>query len=336
MVRRLGLVALTVGLAACGATGSVSSSPASPTSPSPSPTSSSSEPPPMPTGQPPKNVVVDVPTPGAVLAAFGSVWVQERQDGSVWRLDRNGRVLAKIPHAVRAVQHLGSDVFTLGAGFGSVWALADGHVVRIDPDTNARIAEIAVPDHAFGLAVGPEGVWVSCCAGGLPSLGTIDPSSNAAHAVRDMPISPSSFAVGEGFVWWGDFSEAGAMQRFDPATGANVRIEATNMRFIVPTPRWTWLITAAGTTQRVASGSVRPAQDAGRKAPVAIGATYAHGVVWINAGDAVGFDATTGRTKYRVKLGRVRYQAAGGIAVFGGRVWVADPAADTVVGAPIV
>jgi hypothetical protein len=58
--------------------------------------------------------------------------------------------------------------------------------------------------------------------------------------------------------------------------------------------------------------------------------------VWINAGDAVGLDATTGRTKYRVKLGRVRYQAAGGISVFGGRVWVADPAADTVVGAPIV
>jgi hypothetical protein len=125
------------------------------------------------------------------------------------------------------------------------------------------------------------------------------------------------------------------MQRIDPETGADVRIEAANMRFIVPTPNWTWLISSDGSTQRVSATSVAPARDTGRKAPVAIGAAYSNGVVWINAGDAIGFDANSGKVRTRIELGRARYQASGGIAVLGGRVWVAEPSRDRVVGAPI-
>jgi hypothetical protein len=335
MLRRAALVVVAMGLAACTGTGS---SPSATTGPSPTSSAVTSPSPslePSPTHEPSPDIVTDVPVPGAVLAAFGSIWVQERQDGSVWRLDRRGKVIKKIPHAVRAIEHFGTDTFALGAGFGSVWGLTDGLVVRIDPQTNTRIAEIAVPANTFALAVGREGVWVSCCAGGLPSLIRIDPETNDAHVVRDMPISPSSFAVGNGFVWWGNFSEGGAMQRFDPANGQEVRIEAANMRFIVPTPRWTWLIAASGSTQRVATGSVEPAKDSGRKAPVAIGATYADGIVWINAGDAIGFDARTGKIAHRIELAAARYRATGGIAVLGGRVWVAQPDRDRVVGAPI-
>jgi hypothetical protein len=253
----------------------------------------------------------------------------------VWRLDPSGTVVARIPHAVRAIEHFGTDTFVLGAGFGSIWGLTDGAVVRIDPETNERVATIAVPEHAFGLAVGPEGVWVSCCSNGLPSLIQIDPDTNTARVVEEMQISPSSLAVGNGYVWWGNFSEGGAMQRIDPATGHQVRIEAANMRFIVPTPKWTWLIAADGATQRVAATSVAAADDAGRKAPVAIGAVYSHGAVWINAGDAIRFDADTGQIGTRIRLAKARYQASGGIAVLGKRVWVAQPAHDRVIGAPI-
>jgi hypothetical protein len=335
MVRRMALVVLASGLVACGGTGTSSSAPTSapPSTAATATRSPSSEP--TPTEEPSPNVVASVPTPGAVLSAFDSIWVQERQEGSIWRLDRRGRVLEKIPHAVRAIEHFGVDTFTLAAGYGSVWGLTDGAVVRIDPDTDRTVARIPVPAHAFAIAVGREGVWVSCCSNGLPNLIRIDPDTNDAHVVREMQVSPSSFAVGNGFVWWGDFSEAGAMQRFDPATGQEVRIEAANMRFIVPTPRWTWLIAADGSTQRVAAASVQPATDAGRKAPLAIGATEAGGTVWINAGDVIGFDASTGKIEHRIALGTVRYQASGGIAVLGERVWVAQPARDQVIGVPI-
>jgi hypothetical protein len=294
-----------------------------------------------PTMEPSPDIVVDVPEPGAVIAAFGSLWVQDRANGSVWRLDRHGDVVAKIPRAIRPMEPLGWESFTLAAGFGSVWTLADGEVVRIDPRTDRWDARITVPDYSYGLAVGEGAVWVACCAGGpagagvWPRLIRIDPETAIASVRSKQLTSPSSFAAGEGSIWWGNYSEAGAMQRIDPATGDDVRIEAANMRFIVPTPRWIWLISATGTTQRVGVGSVGPARDTGRKGSVAIGTTFADGIVWINAGDAVGFDADTGEISHRIELGRARWRSTGGIAVLGDRVWLADPARDRVVGAPI-
>ena len=286
MVRLAALLCLALALAGCSAASSttppaatVSASAVPPTSVPPS-----SEPPSSP--EPSANLTIDVPKPGAVVAAFGSIWVQSRQDGTVWRIDRQGKIIAKIPHVIRS-DKLGWESFTLGAGSGSVWTLGDGIVARIDPDMNKVISKIGVPDYAFGLAVGEGAVWVACCAGGPPGSGIwprlirIDPQSETALVFAKTLTSPSSFAVGRGYVWWGNFSEAGAMQRIDPVTGAQVRIEADNMRFIVPTPRWIWLL-ASGSTQRVAAGSVAPAKDAGRKGPTAIGATYADGMVWIN------------------------------------------------------
>lgn len=281
-----------------------------------------------------------MPKPGAVIAAFGSIWVESRQDGTILRIDRHGEVVAKIPHVIRSTQPLGSDSFTLGAGFGSVWALGKGVVVRIDPATNRATSRIELPAYAYGLAVGEGAVWVACCAGGPPGSGIwprlirVDPATETASMFAKTLASPSSIAVGSGYVWWGNSSEAGAMQRIDPATGAQVRIEAANMRFIVPTPRWTWLL-SGWTTQRVATGSVAPAKDAGRKARIAIGASYADGTVWINAGDAIGFDANTGKVRVTIDLPRASWQATGGIAKLGSRIWLADPRRNRVVGAPI-
>jgi hypothetical protein len=341
MVRRAALVCLAFALAGCSAASSTTSSPAATVSASsvaPTSVPPSTEPPSSP--KPAANLTIDVPKPGAVVAAFGSIWVQSRQNGAVWRIDRNGKVVAKIPHVIRSMKNLGWESSTLGAGYGSVWALGDGVVARIDPGTNKVVSKIVVPDYAFGLAVGEGAVWVACCAGGPPGSGVwprlirIDPETEAAPLFVKTLTSPSSFAVGSGYVWWGNFSEAGAMQRIDPATGAQVRIEASNMRFIVPTQRWIWLL-SSGSSQRLATGSVAPAKDAGRKGPIAIGATYADGMVWINAGDVIGFDADTGKVRVTIDLQKVSWQATGGIAKLGSRIWVADPGRSQIVGVPI-
>jgi hypothetical protein len=282
-----------------------------------------------------------VPKPGAVITAFGSIWVQEAASGSIWRIDRHGKIVAKIPGVIRAAKDPGSGSFTLAAGFGSVWALGDGVVVRIDPDTNEPNSRVDVPSYAFGLAVGEGAVWVSCCAPGPPGSGAgwphlirIDPATGTATVFATLPTSPSSFAVGSGYVWWGNFSEAGAMQRVDPVTGSQVRIESTNMRFIVPTPRWIWLL-SGGATQRVATGSAAPARDAGREPPIAIGATYADGTVWINGGDVIGFDADTGKSRVKIDLPKASPQATGGIAKLASRIWVADPGGQQLIGASL-
>jgi len=102
----------------------------------------------------------------------------------------------------------------------------------------------------------------------------------------------------------------------------------------VPTPKWIWLI-SGGTAQRVAADSGGPAADAGRKGRISIGAVYADGTVWVNAGDVVGFDADTGKIRVTIPLDRQRYQATGGIAKLGSRIWVADPAGGQIVGSSL-
>jgi hypothetical protein len=283
---------------------------------------------------------VTVPKPGAVIAAFGSVWVQDREDGAVWRINRYGHVIAKIPNVIRS-KRLGWESQTLGAGFGSVWALGDGSVARIDPQTDEPTTTIAVPDYAYALGVGAGGVWVACCAGGPPGSGVwprllrIDPTTERVGVFARMGTSPSAFAVGNGSVWWGDFSEAGGVERIDASNGERVRIEASNMQFIVPTPRWIWLL-ENGLAQRLAAGSDAPAIDSGRKAPISIGAAYADGVVWINAGGAIGFDAKTGKVAVHLDLHPQPYQAIGGIAKLGSWIWAADSTGGRIVGVSLL
>ncbi len=92
----------------------------------------------------------------------------------------------------------------LAAGFGSVWVKEDsGTVVRIDPATNAVVAEIATGDDTAplcqGLGVGAEAVW--SCSG--TDLVRIDPATNA--VAETLPIGKSSdqgqLAFHGGRVW---------------------------------------------------------------------------------------------------------------------------------------
>jgi YVTN family beta-propeller protein len=90
-----------------------------------------------------------------LAVGFGSVWVVERGDDTVRRIDPvTGRT-----QRVIAVGHIPADA---AIGQGSVWVTSQcaGTVSRIDPATNRVVGTTKLGYHPFGLAVGGDFAWV--------------------------------------------------------------------------------------------------------------------------------------------------------------------------------
>ena len=90
-----------------------------------------------------------------VAVGFGSVWVAEREDDTVRRIDPlTGRT-----RRVIAVGHVPAEV---AVGQGSVWVASEcaGTVSRIDPATDRVVRTIKLGHHPFNLAVGGGFGWV--------------------------------------------------------------------------------------------------------------------------------------------------------------------------------
>jgi len=265
-----------------------------------------------------------------MASAFDSIWVQSRSDGSIWRIGRTGQVEAQIPDAsiVRQDTRFGAPSVGLGAGFGFVWSLTDRALVRIDPTSNHVTGRLPVRS-PFALAVGEGAVWVICCQGQVDLL-RIDPSTMRTEHFAQLGTSVKALGVGDGYLWLVEFSEGGGIYRVDPVTAKidDLRI-GYNERFIIPTPRWIWLVDS-GSAQRIdPSNGALVDPRAKKKAAQSIGVAYSDGTVWLNAGTVVGFDGTTGKINARIRgFTGGKWWWAGGIAQLGRRVWVADPGGD--------
>jgi len=93
--------------------------------------------------------------PVGVAVGFGSLWVAQRDDDTVRRIDPvTGRT-----RQVIAVGHIPADV---AVGLGSVWVTSQcaGTVSRIDPASDRVVATIELGYHPFNLAVGGGFAWV--------------------------------------------------------------------------------------------------------------------------------------------------------------------------------
>jgi YVTN family beta-propeller protein len=105
----------------------------------------------------PRTVAYPLPFgPDAVAVAEGTVWVANKLDDSVTRVDaRSGRVGPTID--------VGHEPVALAASKGLVWVAnrLDGTVSRIDARTNQVTAIVAVGDAAEDVAVGAGAVWVA-------------------------------------------------------------------------------------------------------------------------------------------------------------------------------
>jgi DNA-binding SARP family transcriptional activator len=157
-----------------------------------------------------------------VAVAGGSVWLTT-PDPALLRVDPLGmQVLTRIPLS-------GAPFFVdprfrapgvtprVAVGAGSLWltnrrglrSAAGGLVLRLDPETGAVVARIAVPGAPYDIAAGDAGVWIvssgAAAADRLdavsPAVSKIDTATNRVGASVKLEIEAYRLAVSRDAVW---------------------------------------------------------------------------------------------------------------------------------------
>lgn len=163
--------------------------------------------------------VVAVPAPcGAMTVAFGSLWVANCKDSSVYRIDlRSMMVSAKIRTGLADPE----GELSLAAGAGSIWVLTDakGVLSRIDPKTNRVIARIRVSPNSYAAVFAFDAVWITNTGPSdhqvAGSVQRIDPIANRVTATIPVGPVPRFLAGGEGGIWTLNQGN-GSVTRIDP------------------------------------------------------------------------------------------------------------------------
>ena len=134
------------------------------------------------------------PSPSAVTAGAGSIWVANLNAHTVSRIDPATRVVIQtIP-----VGH-GPAGIAFGAGFVWVTDGLDGTVSKIDPQTNTRVQTIPVGNAPAGIVAGARDVWVA--NSNDRSVTRIDAATGKPGAPTAVPSGADGVALGEGSVW---------------------------------------------------------------------------------------------------------------------------------------
>jgi YVTN family beta-propeller protein len=151
--------------------------------------------------------------PGAVAAGADSVWVGNRVDGTVSRID-NDRQIVTID--------VGGAPSGLAFGGGSLWVAdaAAREVVQVDPGANNVVQRVTVGNAPRSLAVAGGGLWVASGVEG--NVHRIDLTDGG--ALRTVPIGaiPTALVAGEGALWVAS-EESNTVSRLDARTGQVVR-----------------------------------------------------------------------------------------------------------------
>jgi YVTN family beta-propeller protein len=171
---------------------------------------------------------VDLPAPcGAPIVSFGSLWVANCSDKSIYRIDRTtGKIISKIPTGL--ANKYGE--LSLASGAGSIWVLSDssGVLTRIDPHKNKIQTTIKVLPLSYCVAFGYDAVWVTntgsviynwktgeAIAKKSGSIQRINPGTNKVVANIKVGLAPLFIAAGENGVWTLNQGD-GSVSRIDP------------------------------------------------------------------------------------------------------------------------
>ena len=165
---------------------------------------------------PSSNVVVDTPIrvgngPAGVAAGFGSLWVANRLDATVFRIDlETGEVQERIS--------VGATPTGVTVAAGSVWVTnaASRSVTRIDPKTGQK-TPVSVGNGPTAIASSDDAVWVVNASDATVSR--IEPDRNAVTATIEVGAGPVAIALAAGDVWVAS-EFAGTVSRIDPASNA--------------------------------------------------------------------------------------------------------------------
>lgn len=168
-------------------------------------------------------IVIGVQPCASLAVAFDSIWVPMCGDRSLVRVE------AKVPRVAATLKTAVANADgRIATGVGSVWAVTDrkGIVSRIDPATNAPVAEIHVAGGAAAVVLADETLWITSEDGPStsPMAGTltrVNPHTN--EVVEEIAVGPKPgrLAVGEGGVWIlnrGNGGQGNTVTRVDPAT----------------------------------------------------------------------------------------------------------------------
>jgi virginiamycin B lyase len=145
---------------------------------------------------PQQPVAIGSPICASLLSAFDSVWSASCGSSTIHRFHPvSGNVTASAPLPV-------ADPATrLVAAAKSVWVATDrkGVISRIDPASDAAVAEVFVPANPAGLAASDDVVWVTSEEGDV--LTRIDAHTNLVTDTVKVGRRPGPIAIGEGAVW---------------------------------------------------------------------------------------------------------------------------------------
>jgi YVTN family beta-propeller protein len=148
--------------------------------------------------------------PAGVAAGDGEIWVANELDGTVSEVNPGAGIVV-------ATISVGNGPAAIAFGYGSVWVgnVTDNTLSRIDPGDGRVVATVPLGSAPADLAAGAQGIWVTSADTGRLLL--IDPARNRVSRAFLIGGSPGGVAVGAGSVWVADSGHAVA--RIDPATG---------------------------------------------------------------------------------------------------------------------
>jgi DNA-binding SARP family transcriptional activator/DNA-binding beta-propeller fold protein YncE len=279
-------------------------------------------------------IVGEIPVggrPGGPAVGDGSVWVGNRDDNTLLRID---------PRSLDVVRTIGLSVAPtdVEVGAGSVWVLSDWALLRIDPAINDVVDTVALPRGSVAqrwshMEIGANAVFVCTCAGPPGTVIRIDAASMSVEPVHPSPVW--MIAYGEGALW-ALTGELDTIERIDPKTSAVV--DTIPLERIGETHGWRyrmavgegaiWVLAPASlwrinsTTKRFV-GSV-PLGHSEEGSSVATG----DGAVWVAKaeGSLLRVDPDSQTVAKTIPLGTLIYPAdlwTDALAVGEGSVWVA-------------
>ncbi|MEW6321214.1 MAG: hypothetical protein AB1635_08995 [Acidobacteriota bacterium] len=179
---------------------------------------------------------------------------------------------------------------SIASAVGSIWLVTDrkGVVARVDPDTNAPVAEIYVPRGAAsvnsgsGLFSGADALWVTSEEAGR--LTRVNPHNNVVEEEIRVGPKPVRLAVGEGGVW--TLNGDGTVTRVDPKANKVVATIAlgvdTTRGDIAAGAGSVWVSVPGAPVVRIDPRTNRATHRFTGEGGGAI--LVAHGSLWVNAG----------------------------------------------------
>jgi YVTN family beta-propeller protein len=185
-------------------------------------------------------------SPGAVLVAEGSVWVANRGDGTISRVDpATNRVIATIG--------VGANPTRLTADSGAVWVATAEGIQRIDPATNQVIRTLPFQIGLGDVLAADGHLWISLEDGTVRRL---DPTDGRVLG-SFIPAAPKGVALlasGRGRLWvgYGDM-----LVTIDPqdarVAGPIGTLDAQGKQFQTQGPQLTGLVLVDGVVWRSSS-----------------------------------------------------------------------------------